>query len=400
MRKNLCLYVITFFVIFAIEFGMNSYFSYRLSIENYLFYQNLINILPFAIAFLSLGTPFGVVYLTSLKKDRPVVFLQESNQLVLILSVASIFISVIFYWSEIVGLYVIVAIILGFFNAIKQNVVAFFLAKKNLKVTSFIRLNQKIIYGFTTIVLINIVALTTFRMGLILILGELLGFIVLMLKYKVIRFGTFTKIKSIVSISKYSFFSNAVSMLSVSLPIILLNFYNYDPKEILSFAVAYSLLRYSSLILGPFMQLITPHFSPIKNDMNKVKVYFNKYFLLIFLVSVVVMIFSYFLTEPIITIFFDSKYKNATDMFKILLFSIPLTFLNSYVVIVISSVKSIKSTFRITTVGFLFLSTLLLSSVVNHLSLTIVCFVIVASYGFDLIIGYCTFTKFMKRGCS
>ena len=45
MNKNLVFYIITFFTLFLIDFGMNSYFSYKLNIENYLYYQNLKNYL-------------------------------------------------------------------------------------------------------------------------------------------------------------------------------------------------------------------------------------------------------------------------------------------------------------------------------------------------------------------
>lgn len=397
MNRNLLLYIIAFFTIFLIDFGMNSYFSYKLNTENYLFYQNLINMLPFAISLLSLGTPFGVVYLTSLTKDKKKLYLQESNLFVLIVSSTIIFFMLAIYFFGTLELYILVAFLLAFFNVIKQNAVTYFLALKKLDSASFIRLNQKIIYGFLSIVLIDIFIVNLTNFSFILIFAEFIGFLVLLLRYKIIKFKAFTKIKSILKVSKYSFFSNAISMLTIALPIILLNYYGYSSKDIIIFAIAYSLLKYSGIILGPFMQLITPYFTPIKNDKVSVISYYNKFFLLILIVSFFVTIIAYYFSSDIINIFFDKKYMDAIEIFKVLLFSIPFMFLNSYTVIVISSIQSIKKTFKLSLIGFIFIFTSLLISMNLQSSLFTISVIIVTGYIFDLFISLNVFNKYHKE---
>jgi len=397
MRRNIVLYVVTFFVVFAVDFGLNSYFSYRLNVENYLFYQNLINIIPFSIALLSLGTPFGIVYLTSLTKDKPVIYLQESNQLVLMLSVASVIIVSLLFVYGVVNLYVVTAFSLAFFSAIKQNIVAYFLSKKDLVATSFIRLNQKLIYGLIAIFLVNLFVLNFGILSVVLVAGELVGFVILQIKYKVIKLKKFRKLKSILKISKYSFFCNAASMLTVSLPLLLLNYNDYSHSDILSFAVAFSLLRYSGLILGPFMQLITPYFTPIKQDVRLVKALFVKFLPVMVIVACLVPIGAYYFTEPLINIFFDAKYHHAILLFKILLLSIPFMFLNSYLVIVISSVQSIKVTFRIVVASFIFLLLCLSFTTKYNYPLTTVCYVIVIGYALDFILSAIVLNRYIVK---
>jgi O-antigen/teichoic acid export membrane protein len=185
-------------------------------------------------------------------------------------------------------------------------------------------------------------------------------------------------------------------MLTISLPIILLNYYEYSSENIIVFAIAYSLLKYSGIILGPFMQLITPYFTPIKNNKKLVINYYKKFFLIILGISIIISSFLYYFSPYLINIFFDKKYISAIDIFKVLLLSIPFMFLNTYTIIVISSTQSIKITFKLSIIGFIFIFTSLMISMNLHYSLFVVSYLILIGYIFDLFISLYIFNKYNK----
>jgi O-antigen/teichoic acid export membrane protein len=344
-KKNIVIYAIVFFVIFAIEFGLNSYLSFTIDKEQYLFYQNLMNVLPLFTTLLGFGTPFAVVYLTSLSKYNNKVYLLESNLFTLYFSLFLFSFCVILYNLEYLELYILIALILGFFNAIKQNSVNFYLAKKELNKSSVIRLNQKLIYLMVIVVSIYFLTINNDKtVSMILVTGEILGLLVLTFKYRIFLFSKFKKIKSILNISKYAFLSNLFSMISLATPIVLLNYFEYSSAEIISFSIAYSLLKYSGILLAPFMQLITPYFTPIKNDFEKVKILYKKYAILLFAFGIIISFVMFFLSEFIINTFFSQEYNNAVDIFNVLIFSLPFLFVNSFSMSLISSVISVKIT--------------------------------------------------------
>lgn len=384
-------------MIFLIDFGMNSYFSYTLDMKTYLLYQNLTNMVPFFISFLSLGTPFAVVYLSSLQKKKTDIYLLEANMIVLFMAFSAILFACILYVFDYVQAYILFAIILAFFNVIKQNAVIYFLALKRLAVASFIRLNQKIVYGAVSLLLINVIYVNETVLGMILIFGEVVGFVILTQKYRIIAIQKVKKIKSILKVSRYSFFTNAIGALTISLPVILLNYYKYASKEIIVFAIAFSMLKYSSIILGPFMQLVTPYFTPLKNDKLLVKNYYKKFFWLILFLSLVVTLFCYALGPLIINLFFEKEYMGAGALFQILSFSIPFMFLNTFTMIIISSIQSIKKTFKITLIGFVFVVTSLVGCTYFHCSLSFIAFVICLGYLFDFLISSMSFLIYMKE---
>ena len=344
-KKNIVIYAIVFFVIFAIEFGLNSYLSFTIDKEQYLFYQNLMNVLPLFTTLLGFGTPFAVVYLTSLSKYNNKVYLLESNLFTLYFSLFLFSFCVILYNLEYLELYILIALILGFFNAIKQNSVNFYLAKKELNKSSVIRLNQKLIYLMVIVVSIYFLTINNDKtVSMILVTGEILGLLVLTFKYRIFLFSKFKKIKSILNISKYAFLSNLFSMISLATPIVLLNYFEYSSAEIISFSIAYSLLKYSGILLAPFMQLITLYFTPIKNDFEKVKILYKKYAILLFAFGIIISFVMFFLSEFIINTFFSQEYNNAVDIFNVLIFSLPFLFVNSFSMSLISSVISVKIT--------------------------------------------------------
>jgi O-antigen/teichoic acid export membrane protein len=351
-KTNIFIYTIIFFIIFVIEFGLNSYLSFNLELSQYLFYQNIINILPLFTVLMGFGTPFAVIYMTSLSKSNENKYLLESNLFTFYFSLILLFIFLILFSFDYIHLYILVALILGFFNAIKQNSVNFYLAKKELSKSSFIRLNQKLIY--LIIIVISIYLLTINNNGIlstILIIGEIVGFIILVYKYKIFIFKKFKKIKSILIISKYAFLANLFGMISLATPIVLLNYFDYPTIDIISFSIAYTLLRYSGILLGPFMQLITPYFTPIKNDLKKVKQLYIKYSFIIFLLGITVSIVMYYLSEYIINIFFSEVYNQAIELFKILVIVIPIMILSSFTLTLISSIIGVNYTSNISIFG-------------------------------------------------
>jgi O-antigen/teichoic acid export membrane protein len=360
-KKNIIIYAIVFFIIFTIEFGLNSYLSFNLESSQYLFYQNIINILPLFTVFLGFGTPFAVVYMTSLSKSNNKVYLLESNLFALYFSLAIIAFFSILYTLEYLELYILIALILGFFNAIKQNSVNFYLAKKELNKSSFIRLNQKLMYLIVIVISIYFLTINNNSMlSTILIVGEIIGLLVLTYKYKIFIFKKFKKIKSILKISKYAFLANLFSMISLATPIILLNYFNYPTNEIISFSIAYTLLRYSGILLGPFMQLITPYFTPIKNDLKKVKHLYIKYSFILFVIGITVSIAMYFLAEYIISIFFSEAYSQAIELFKILVFAVPIIILSSFTSTLISSIVGVHYVSYIAIFGSFIIFTLVI----------------------------------------
>jgi O-antigen/teichoic acid export membrane protein len=356
MKKKLSVYIAVFFSIFIIDFGLNSYLSFNLQDGPYLFYQNINNLLPLFTTLVGLGTPFSVLYLTSLSKSRNSIYLLEANLFTLIFSCCIFVIVLILYNTGSLELYVMIALILAFFNAIKQNSVNYFLSAKELNKSSFIRLNQKVIYIFIIILFLYLfINNNKITFSASLIMGELIGFIVLVGKYKIIKLKAFTKIKSIIKISKYSFLANIFAMISLSIPIIFLNYFGYTTNEIVSFSIAYTLLRYSGILLGPFMQLITPYFTPIKKSRKKVEKFYLKYLIIILLTGVFVSVFMYFSSPFLIGQLFNKEYKYAIHNFKILLFAIPFLFINSFTMSLISSVINVKLTARIVFFTMLFM---------------------------------------------
>jgi len=271
--------------------------------------------------------------------------LLESNLFTLYFSLFLFSFCVILYNLEYLELYILIALILGFFNAIKQNSVNFYLAKKELNKSSVIRLNQKLIYLMVIVVSIYFLTINNDKtVSMILVTGEILGLLVLTFKYRIFLFSKFKKIKSILNISKYAFLSNLFSMISLATPIVLLNYFEYSSAEIISFSIAYSLLKYSGILLAPFMQLITPYFTPIKNDFEKVKILYKKYAILLFAFGIIISFVMFFLSEFIINTFFSQEYNNAVDIFNVLIFSLPFLFVNSFSMSLISSVISVKIT--------------------------------------------------------
>jgi len=347
-KKNILIYAIVFFVIFTIEFGLNSYFSFTLEKEQYLFYQNIVNVLPLFTTLLGFGTPFAVVYMTSLSKSNNKLYLYESNLFTLYLSLILFGFTLILLNFQYIELYIIVSLVLGFFNAIKQNSVNYYLAKKELNISSFIRLNQKVIY--VLVILFGLIFLSiksNQNLSILLILGEVIGLLILTIKYKIFIIKKFKKIKSIIKISRYAFMANIFSMISLATPILLLNYFDYPTNEIISFSIAYTLLKYSGILLGPFMQLITPYFTPIKNDIVKVKRLYIKFSLVIFVIGLTLSVLMYFLSPFIISMFFNQEYSQSSELFTILIFAIPFLFLNSFSMSLISSVINVKLTSKI-----------------------------------------------------
>lgn len=353
-RKNISLYAITFFIVFALEFGLLSYLSHAISKENYLFYVNIINLLPFISTLIGFGAPFAIVYMSSIQPPKARRFLLESNFLSLYIFLALFLLITVLYLIKYSPLYAVISIILGFFLAIKQNTISFFLSKKDLKAASFVRLNQKIIFTLTVILPTTIMlAYPSSIFSILLISGEIIGFIVLQLKYQIIKPLKFTKIKSIFIIAKYSFLGTLISSLTLAIPIFSLNRLNFNIIDIASFAIAFSFLKYSSLLLAPFIQLIIPILTPLKNDIKNLKIFYYKYLIYTLTLGVLSALFLYFCADSIINFFFSNQYKSAANIIKKFSWCVPLLLINSYSSTVISSIGGIKSILNITIIMLL-----------------------------------------------
>src|SRR5690606_9421031 len=128
---------------------------------------------------------------------------------------------------------------------------------------------------------------TDIKLSVVLISGELVGLLFLQYKYKIIRMVVFTKLKSIFTLSMFSLVATILYTLTLSILIYALNYFIFLPKDIASFAIAFSLLKYSSLILTPFMQLITPVVAPLKNRKNELQKIFYKNFIIILIIGII-----------------------------------------------------------------------------------------------------------------
>ncbi len=397
MKKNLLIYIVVFFLIFIIEFGLNSYLSFNINEKEYLFYQNIINTVPLLTVLIGFGTPFSVVYLTSLSRNNNNIYLLESNLFVIYFSLFLCIIFLFLFKLEYLDLYILVALILSFFNAIKQNSVNFFLSKKELIKSSFIRLNQKLIYLLVVVFSTFIITLdNNIDFSYILILGELLGFIILVLKYKVVIINRFYKLKSIMIIAKYAFLTNFFSTISLAAPILLLNYFKYSVVEIISFSIAYTLFKYSGVLLGPLMQLITPRFTPIKNDKKRVHLLFKKYFIVISLSSIILSCIIYLFSDIFINLFFSSKYSESVSLFEIFIIGIPFMILSSYTSSIISSVVNVKYNFFISFVASIILVILVCYILIFH-DISFLPFAILFHYLFLLVTTLCIYKYFYNR---
>ena len=337
-KKSTVTYGLVFFFVFCVEFGINSFLSFNLQKEQYLFYINIINIIPLLTVLSGFGTSFSVIYLTSLSKSNSPVYLFDSNTFVALFGLLLLFLFIGLFELKALEPYLIVALILSIFNAIKQNYVNFFLAKKSIYKSSFVRLNQKLVY--LTVIACFFLYFQSFDeklLSVMLITGELIGFLILLIKYKLWIVKKFTKIKLILKVSKYAFLSNIFSMISLATPIFLLNYFKYPEKEIISFSIAYTLCRYSGVLFAPLMQLITPFFTPIRRNKVEIKRLYIKFFKALLLSGVIINIIMYFLSEQFITIFFNNDYNQAAHLFKLLSIIIPITILSSFTSSVIAS---------------------------------------------------------------
>jgi O-antigen/teichoic acid export membrane protein len=335
-------------VIFVLEFGLNSYLSFNLTKDRYLFFINVFNLLPFLSAVFSLGAPFAIVYLVSLQKKAKLLYLIESNLLALGTFSIVLATSTIFYLYGSVSVYFIVACFLAFSLVVKQNTVNFFLAQKRLNDASFVRLNQKLI--FTAVVGLS-VFFSIQKYGdnwtYILILAELIGLGILQYKYNIIKFTKPTKTKSIFAISKYSFVATALYTLVMAVPVLALNYHRFSAVDIVSFSIAFVIVKYSLLVLAPFMQLVTPIITPIKKDIKKVKEIFYKYFLYITIFGIFSGILVYLFSGFIVG-FFSKQYELAVELLKIFSWYIPILLINGYSSTILSSLGGIKDILKIT----------------------------------------------------
>ncbi len=384
-------YMIAFGLVFLIEFGTISLLSFKLGLLEYNSYQKIINILPFAMAIISLGAPFSIVYFISSGYQNKK-YLFDANLASGYAFLAALILAAAFAFLSQSYIYLMLAVALGFFGAVKQNTISYYLGKKDLIQASKIRIYQK---SFALLPVVFVVLLG-FHIGIgqlfaLLLFGEIIGFIVLQHKYKIMSAQTKVKyLKRFRVTSYYSFLTNSVSMFMAAAPFLILGYFSDDPKVEIEFAIAIMIIRYTTLMLGPFMQLIVPSVAAIKKERARVSQWIRKNIPIVLVVAFGLFVLMYLLGGFAVGLLFSDKYKNATAIVEILSLLLPFLILNSFLAATLSALGKIELVFKITLVTSLIL--------VAASSVTIFVTEDVRMFSFSIILSYMVGTFLYIQG--
>lgn len=355
-NKNLIFYAMAYFLFFVIDFGLNSFLSFFLSTNSYLFYQNILNVLSFSTTLVSLGVPFSIIYIVSKKsnsENKKLLF--DASNLVFKFFYILLIIYVCIFLFDSSNLYLIVALFMGLSLSIKQNLLNYFLGYKKLDIAALVRIFGKLISGGIIIFFVFILNVkNNYMLASILIFSELMSIVFLNNKWCFINLRQKKKYyKRLVSYGKYAFMSNLASMTTIAFPIVFMNYLKISEITIIEYSIAYIILRYSSLLLGPFMQLIVPFFTT-EQKQEKVRLMFKKYSILLLVFGFFMILILQIIIDPLVTTFYNEKYHNAIILFQYLSLIIPFMFLASFSSTVISALGKVNFTSRIQMVLMIF----------------------------------------------
>lgn len=362
-NTEMAVYVVLFFSVFLIDLLLSSFLSFLLTPEEYSFYIKVINLIPLATVVIGVGTPFSILYLSSLSKKKGILILNQANVIVLANGVFFVVLfSIGLYFRESL-FFIFAAVVLAVFNVLKQNAMNYLLGGGDKIGSSFVRLNQKLFHSIVLLAGILIFGIgSSFDSGsigiglfLLMLLGEVIGFIVLQYKLKVVAVIKLTKIKSIFLISKGSLGSNLANMVSLSAPLLVLDFSGYNNELLASFGVAFLLIKSSGIILGPFFQLITPFVAPVKSDKRRVFYLYRKFSAVVFFIGLGAAVFFHVSSDFLISILYSSSYFFAAKCLQIMSISIPFLMLVSFSGSFLSSIGGVFNTFKASLLSMFFM---------------------------------------------
>jgi O-antigen/teichoic acid export membrane protein len=349
-KHKAILYIVSFGLVFALEFVIGIYLSKKVNTGDFLFYTNVISFLPLLAVIANFGTSYSLVYIVSLSKIRSKQYLNDANRLsIKIFCILCPLLLLGTIWFKIV--FLIIGLIIGLVNAIKQNVNSYYLAILRADLSSYSRIISKAVIFLLVLVA---VPYKLFNFSWLYCVIEVISLATLVVIYKVPFFNKSIFEQRLIKFSKYAFLSSILNLASLSMPLAILNFLKFSKVDTINFSLGYQFFRYMGVMLGPFMQMAGPQITRNKNNKVQLRKSVKALAIKSVLFSICIGVLMKFFVEFVVVRFYAPRYKNMEEYFDIFLLGLPFLFLAVIFVNYTTSLGYIKFNVLIELVLFIF----------------------------------------------
>ena len=354
VKNGILFYWLSFFILIVIEFFIGGIFSKVLARENYSFYVNVLNTLPFYSILVNLGISYSISYVIAHNPAIRFSFLKQSfsMQRKWYLLLAAIHLGICIIFSHAYFDILFVTTVISYTYAYKLNLTAYFVAtgawsravlSNTLQKTSIAVAIAIIYFSHSLQVFVNGHFIPVY---ILLELGVVLFYFILFpgINRQIASSLKASYRKRIYSFGKYAMLNNGLNVLYYTLITLIIRTSELDTHLQIITGLSLLFFRYSAVSIAPVFASMSPQLTKIKGSTELVQQLYKKYLAFSVSFALLIVLGCMLCFSFVIHRFYAASYHDLPKYFSFYVYLIPLLFINSFHGTFLSAIGKIKTT--------------------------------------------------------